>query len=377
MPKTEFDVQKSVDVGTVLKYVEGMTISLPSIDQMDEALRRRDAAFDGIFYTGVRTTGIFCRPSCPAKKPLRTNIDFFRSVHDALLAGFRPCKRCRPMDRNGASPQWVKRLLAMVDADPTRRWTDTDLQSTSIDPTQARRHFSTHFGMTFQTYHRSRRMGLALAELQRGADIMDVAHRHGFASCSGFRAAFARTFGVPPGAGRTAKCIHTTSIPSPLGPLIAGATDEGVCLLEFTDRRALRNQVKTLQKRLDRSMLPGVNEPLEQLRAELGSYFRGSLNRFTVPMVLPGTPFQQTVWRRLMQIPYGSTTSYGQLARDLNRNGAQRAVARANGDNRLAILIPCHRVVGSDGQLTGYGGGLWRKKFLLDHERQYRSTLAT
>ena len=335
---------------------------------MVRAVQARDGSYDGVFFLGVRTTGVFCRPSCPARNPRPDNIDFFRSVGEALLGGYRPCKRCRPMDTNGQPPAWVTRLLALVERNPARRLTDADLRAASFDPTRARRYFRSNYGMTFQAYHRARRMGLALAELRQGADATSVALAHGFESNSGFRDAFERIFGQPPGRGREAQVAVTTRLESPVGPLVAAATGDGVCLLEFADRRGLERQLATVRKRLGCSLVPGHNEHLGRLADELAGYFDRSLTEFSVPLVIAGTPFQETVWRRLGEIPYGQTLSYSGLARDIGRPGAQRAVGRANGDNRIAILIPCHRVVQADGQLRGYGGGLWRKKFLLEVE---------
>ncbi len=345
-------------------------IKLPTESEMHRAVRTNDKSYDGIFLLGVRTTGIFCRPSCPARAPQPANVEYFASARDALLAGYRPCKRCRPLDANGRPPQWVDQLLAMVERAPGRRFTDADLLAESIPPVRARRYFRAHYGMTFQAYHRLRRMGAALAELRRGADLSATAVDHGFESESGFREAFARTFGQPPGAARDASCVVTTQLESPLGALIAGATDDGVCLLEFADRRALEAQLATLRRRMGCSLVPGTNPHLRALADQLAGYFQGTRTDFTVPLVTPGTPFQQAVWSRLRRIPYGQTISYGDLAADLGRPGAQRAVGRANGDNRIAIVIPCHRVVQSNGELRGYGGGLWRKRFLLEHERR-------
>lgn len=349
---------------------------LPDREEVERATRERDASYDGIFIVAVRTTGVFCRPSCPARRPLPRNVEYFPSAREALLGGYRPCKRCRPMDINGQPPDWVDQLMSHVDARPTQRLTDCDLRLMSIDPARARRYFRAHYDMTFQAYHRARRMGLALAELRRGADMLDVGLRYGFESSSGFRDAFKQVFGEPPGRGRHAKCIITTSIESPLGRLITGATEEGVCLLEFADRRALERQLTTLRKRLDRAIVPGTNEHLEKLKDELTRYFAGGLTEFTVPLVCPGTPFQEAVWAQLQRIPYGETISYEALACAVERPTACRAVGRANGDNRVAIVIPCHRVVQKNGKLRGYGGGLWRKQFLLDHERKTKTSRA-
>jgi len=222
--------------------------------------------------------------------------------------------------------------------------------------------------MTFQAYHRARRMGLALEQLRRGDDPLAVGFDHGFESASGFRDAFERTFGSTPGRCKDVTCIKVTRIESPVGPLVAGATDEGICLLEFADRRALEKQMATLRRRIAGAVVPGTNWHLDDLTAQLAEYFEGRRTEFGVKLVAPGSDFQCRVWSKLMEIPFGTTWSYERLAREIGRPGAQRAVGRANGDNRIAILIPCHRVVRNDGSLCGYGGGLWRKQFLLDLE---------
>ncbi len=343
--------------------------SMPAKREMERAYQGRDESYDGIFFLGVRTTGIFCRPSCPAKKPLTKNVEFFPTAREALFSGYRPCKRCRPMDSNGRPPDWVDRLLERVEDAPAQRIRDADIRAMAIDPARARRYFKRNYGMTFQAYNRARRMGEALGKIRQGADLTNVALRHGYDSTSGFRDAFERTFGGPPGRCRSADCIVTQMLESPIGPLLACATPAGACLLEFTDRRALETQVATLRRRFSHAIVPGTNDHIEQLREELEQYFAGKLERFRTPLEYPGTPFQRACWERLLQIPYGETLSYSQLATDVGREGAQRAVGRANGDNRLAIVIPCHRVVNKSGRLGGYGGGLWRKQFLLDLER--------
>jgi AraC family transcriptional regulator of adaptative response/methylated-DNA-[protein]-cysteine methyltransferase len=156
---------------------------------------------------------------------------------------------------------------------------------------------------------------------------------------------------------------------SPLGPLVAGATTEGICLLEFTDRRMLEGQFARLARLFRTPLVPGTNDHLERLRGELAGYYAGTLRLFSVPLVFPGTPFQRQVWEQLLAIPYGQTRSYQTIAAAIGKPKAVRAVGHANGLNRIAIVIPCHRVINKDGQLGGYGGGLRRKQFLLDLER--------
>jgi AraC family transcriptional regulator of adaptative response/methylated-DNA-[protein]-cysteine methyltransferase len=165
--------------------------------------------------------------------------------------------------------------------------------------------------------------------------------------------------------------IKTVKIESPLGELIAGATDEGLCLLEFSDRKRAVSECRDLVKLLKQPLEEGENEHLTALRKQLIEYFSGSRKEFSIPLVTPGTDFQQAVWKELLEIPYGKTRSYQEQANSLSRHDSIRAVANANGMNRISIIIPCHRVIGSDGRLTGYGGGLKRKKWLLDHEKRY------
>ena len=156
----------------------------------------------------------------------------------------------------------------------------------------------------------------------------------------------------------------------PLGPMVAGSVDDALCLLEFADRRMIEKQIVRLQKHLDCVFVPGAGAPFAELTSQLEGYFRGALTDFSVPLLAPGTEFQRLVWSRLRAIPSGTTRTYGGIAAEIGRPTAVRAVARANGDNRIAILIPCHRVIGSDGKLTGYGGGLWRKQRLLEIEQE-------
>jgi AraC family transcriptional regulator of adaptative response/methylated-DNA-[protein]-cysteine methyltransferase len=335
---------------------------------MYEALLNRDSSYEGVFYLGVRTTGIFCRPTCPAKKPRRENVEFFPSTREALLAGYRPCRRCTPMRPGGATPDWLQPLVASVERQPERRWKDADLRSAGYDPARVRRWFKSHHGMTFHAYLRARRLGLALGQIRQGDDIMGAAYDHGYESLSGFRDAFGHLFGEPPGKSRSSVHVVVTRVLTPLGPLVAGATDEGLCMLEFADRPMLETQVKRLRRYLDCAVVPGTNAHIEQIDAELVEYFAGKRTAFDVPLVTPGTDFQQQVWTALRQIPYGETCSYEEIARAIDNPRAVRAVGRANGDNRIPIVIPCHRVVRADGTLGGYGGELWRKRFLLDLE---------
>ena len=354
-----------------------MTRPLPPLPEMMRAFLARDVSYDGVFLTGVSTTGVFCRPSCPARKPKPEHLRFFGDVHQAVSAGFRACLRCNPLGAYGQQPEWVTRLLSAVGADPERRFRDADLRKAGLEPARVRRYFLKHYDMTFHAYARGRRLSGAFQQLRQGAQLDEVAMGTGFESHSGFRDAFARTFGEAPGRSRGGDCVVCAWIESPLGPLVAGATTQGICLLEFTDRRMLPAQVETVRRRFDCAVVPGDSPHFDQLRDELKAYFSGQLRQFSLPLVAPGTPFQERVWAALQRIPYGETRSYEDLAHTVGVPNAQRAVGRANGLNRIAVLIPCHRVINKDGKLGGYGGLLWRKEALLHLERtgQLASTL--
>lgn len=345
------------------------TQTLPSRPEMLEAFLSRDPSYDGVFYTGVRTTGIFCRPTCTAKKPRPENVEFFPSPRDAVLAGYRACKRCRPLRLQGEPPAWVERLVDAVEDDPARRWADDDLRALGLTPGRVRAWFQRHMGMTFHAFSRARRLGVALQRIQDGNAVAGAAFSSGYDSLSAFNEAFRQMLGTTPSRARSSTVLTVTRIPTPLGPMIAAAGEGALWLLEFTDRRKLPTQLRTLQERHGCVLVPGTDPALAAAAEELRAYFEGRLRTFSVPVRTPGTPFQEAVWRALRDVPYGETASYADLAARIGRPGASRAVGRANGDNRVSILLPCHRVVGADGRLTGYGGGLWRKQRLLDLER--------
>ena len=345
------------------------------------ALYARDASCDGLFYAAVTTTGVFCRPSCPARDPRPEHVEFYATAGEALAAGFRPCKRCRPLDPAGGSPAWASGLIARVEADPSARISDADLRAEGLDPAAVRRHFTRTVGMTFQEYSRARRLGEAFAALRSGTAIDEVVFAHGWSSHSGFRDAFHRAVGSPPGraaratgpqdsgtGGRLADPVRVGRVGTPLGDMVAGVTGGAVCLLEFPEGSRMPAQLAALQQRMARPLVAGEAPLLDALRAQFAEYFAGERRDFDLPLEYPGTPFQRRAWDALRRIPYGETRTYAELAREIGAPGAARAVGRANGLNRIAVVIPCHRVVAAAGGLGGYGGGLWRKLRLLETE---------
>ncbi len=347
-----------------------MMMNLPSQKEMHRAFFASDSHYDGVFFTGVKTTGIFCRPTCPARKPKPENIEFFGAARDALFAGYRACKRCKPLERPGATPAWIGDLIAAVAAAPQRRWKDQDLRQRGIEPARARRWFQKHYGITFHAYARALRLGQALDHLDRGESVTVAGFDHGFDSLSGFNDAMKKVTGKAPKDASALRQIKWRRITTPLGPMIGAATHSALVLLEFADRRALEKQCQTVCKRFDGVLVPGNNTVLDTAETQVNEYFAGKRQRFELPLEFPGTDFQQQIWVALQDIPYGKTESYAGLAKAVGNPNAVRAVGRTNGDNRIAIVIPCHRVVGADGKLTGYAGGLWRKQKLLDLEQR-------
>jgi AraC family transcriptional regulator of adaptative response/methylated-DNA-[protein]-cysteine methyltransferase len=345
-----------------------MEQTLPDTGIMYTALVNKDSNFEGIFLAGVRTTGIFCRPTCTAKKPKPENVEFFGSAHEALLNGYRPCKVCSPLNYKGTAPDWLRPVLDEINENPHIRIQSGDLRSRGLDPSRVNYWFKKHHNMTFQAYLRSLRIGQAYGRLKYGEGVTTTAFESGYNSLSGFTDSFKKTAGFSPGKSADGQLIATTRILTPLGPMLAGASEEGICLLEFVDRKMLETQLKRVSHYLKAECVPGFSRHFEALNTQLEQYFSGERRTFDIPLVLPGTPFQQRVWEGLQSIPYGSTRSYKEQAVIIGQPSAVRAVARANGDNRIAIIIPCHRVIGADGKLVGYGGGLWRKQYLLNHE---------
>jgi AraC family transcriptional regulator of adaptative response/methylated-DNA-[protein]-cysteine methyltransferase len=333
--------------------------------------RRRDISYDGVFYFGVKTTGIFCRPSCPSRPKLE-HLEFFQNAAKAVSAGYRPCKRCQPELADGRPPEWVARLMARAAGSPDTKFSARDVRSLGVQPERARRWFQKHHGMTFAAWCRGLRLSRAFTQIRSGEPVDDVIFSNGFESHSGFRTAFTRAFGKAPGKDRQGDCLRVARIDTPLGPMLAAAGDGGVCQLEFADRRGLEKSYAEMRRRFDLPVVPGDNAALQQLRQQLREYFDGRRRDFTVPALLRGTEFQQRVWRELQRIPFGRTASYEAVAKRIGSPAAVRAVARANGTNRLYLIVPCHRVIAKDGTLSGYGGGVWRKRLLLDLERTGR-----
>ncbi len=334
-----------------------------------QALLERNSSYVGIFYVGVKTTSVFCIATCRARKPKFENVEFYHTFKNALNAGFRPCKVCKPTENTHEAPEPVIQAMKMVRANPKEKITDSQLRQLQISPERVRRWFKKHYGITFQAYQRMYRINNALQELKGGRKIIDTAFDTGYESLSGFGYTFKKVVGNSPSNIMGNKIILIDRITTPIGPMFICASDEGVCLLEFVDRRMLEKEFKDLQKLLKAQIMVGENQYIKQAKKELSEYFQGKRQKFEVKLHMPGTEFQNSVWQCLMEIPFGETCTYQEQAEKMGKSEAVRAVASANGLNRIAIIVPCHRVIGKNGKLTGYGGGLERKRWLIEHEK--------
>jgi len=333
--------------------------------------RAHVGGFCDSFFVGVTSTGIFCRLGCPARLPKIENCRFFDNAAAALKAGFRACKRCHPASHAGEASSTVKKLITAIEDNPERRWSQADIKSMGVDPSTARRQFKKRFGLTFTQYARSRRLGAAAQTLMKGDKVINAQLTAGYDSPSGFRAAFAKTFGQAPAKAGTSP-LFIDWLSTPLGPMLAVCDEDHLYMLEFTVRKNMDRGFEKLRKVHKRAVIPGRTAITDQIETELEAYFNGTLTEFKTPLTPTGTYFQNQVWKSLQDIPYGETCAYTDLAKAVGNEKAVRAVASSNANNGLALIIPCHRVIAKDGGLGGYAGGVDKKQWLLDHERSHK-----
>ena len=351
-------------------------LPLPLTYQDDEqrwlAVTRRDAAADGAFYYGVRTTGVYCRPSCAARPARRENVSFHDSCAAAERAGFRACKRCRP---DGASTrEQQSALIAAACQQIQTASPQPSLQALAEAAGMSRFHFHRLFkqitGLTPKAYamaHRTRRVQQELAE---GSSVTDAIYAAGYNSNSRFYAKSTVDLGMKPSvlrAGGRNACIRFAVGQTSLGSVLVAATKLGICaVLLGDDPQAL---VRDLQDRFRQAELVGGDEQFEHWVSQVVGLIESPHTGMDLPLDVRGTAFQQRVWQALRHIPPGTTVSYAELAARLGSPKAVRAVAQACGANPVAVAIPCHRVVRTDGSLSGYRWGVERKRVLLDRER--------
>jgi len=340
-----------------------------SFKEKYNVLGSKDTSYDGIFITAVKTTGIFCRPSCRARTPKIENVIFYNTVQEAIQNGFRPCKVCKPMEQNGSIPSYIKDILKELQDNPQTKIGDRTLRQRGVEPHTIRRWFKKHYNMTFHSFQRMLKINDAFTNIKNGKSITQSAFGSGYDSLSGFNESYRSVFGDSASKTKNKTIVNIVRFSTPIGAMFACATEKGICLLEFTDEKRLEKLLEDIQQKLSAVILPGKNKYLNQVQKELEEYFDGTRKEFSVPLDIQGTDFRKLVWQELLNIPYGVTRTYKEQSIAMNKLKAIRAVASANGKNKIGIIIPCHRVIGSDGSLTGYGGGMHRKKWLLDFEK--------
>ncbi len=344
----------------------------PADDRRWAAVVARDKRADGTFVTAVATTGIYCRPSCAARHPLRQNVRFYETCAEAEAAGFRPCKRCKP-NAPAADGEHTERIAAscrLIESAETAPTLDALAAHAGLSPYHFHRVFKAATGVTPKAYavaHRRKR----IAEALKGDKSVTAAiYEAGFNSSGRFYADATQSLGMKPGAYRAGgvdvEIRHATATCS-LGLMLVAATDKGVCAIFFGDDAEEID--RELRSRFPRAKLTAGDRAFAKLVAQVIAYVESPQKGLALPLDVRGTAFQQQVWAALRDIPTGTTATYGEIARRIGKPAAVRAVGTACAANQIAVAIPCHRVVGRDGKLTGYRWGVQRKRALLDREK--------
>jgi AraC family transcriptional regulator of adaptative response/methylated-DNA-[protein]-cysteine methyltransferase len=328
------------------------------------AFERRDREWDGRVIGAVKTTGIYCKPSCPARRPKRENVEFFLDGEAALAAGYRPCLRCKP-DEVGRDREAVAKAVRLIEQSEETQSLDQLALAVGYAPHHFQRLFTRDMGVSPAAYARAVRARRAADHLSEDKSVTDAIYDSGYSAPSRFYADARERMGMTPSAwrdGGRGHVIRYVVSESPLGPLLIAATEKGICRLTFDeDESALRRRFPNADIQPDDGTIaPWVDAALKAIRAPSQAS--------DVPIDVRGTAFQEAVWQELRKIPLGETRSYADIAKAVGQPGAVRAVGTANGSNPVSILVPCHRVIRSDGSLGGYGGGLENKKKLLAAE---------
>jgi AraC family transcriptional regulator, regulatory protein of adaptative response / methylated-DNA-[protein]-cysteine methyltransferase len=336
-----------------------------SDDEAWAAFERRDRTWDGRIFGGVKTTGIYCRPSCPARRPHRKNVEFFRTVAQARAAGYRSCLRCLPdeVSREDAALGKALRILARAEEAPSL---DDLAGAAGYSPHHFHRLFKRATGVTPAAYYRSLRAKRAETALATSGRITDAIYEAGYSGPARFYAEAGKRLGMTPSAwrdGGKGETIRWASAETDLGTMLIAATDKGICRLSFDEDET------GLYKRFPKAQIAHGGAEMAALVKRTVAAVNAPEKPHDLPLDVQGTAFQEAVWRELQKIPAGETRSYAQIAAAVGRPAAVRAAGTANGDNAVAVLIPCHRVIRTDGTLGGYAYGLERKARLLAREK--------
>ena len=346
-------------------------VSRHDADTAWAAFMRRDRGWDGRIIGAVKTTGIYCKPSCPARRPKREHVEFFANAEEARAAGYRACLRCKP-DEVGRDREAVAKAVKLIEAAEESLTLDELAGAVGYAPHHFQRIFKRDLGVSPAEYARGLRNQRTQAALKANGRVTDAVYDAGYSGPSSFYSDAKERLGMTPSAwrdGGRGETIRWTHFDSPLGTMLIAATAKGICRLTFDDSEASLRWLFPKATIVEdagglRELIEGALEAIER-----------PLAAHELPIDVAGTAFQEAVWRELRKIPVGETRSYAEIATAIGQPKAVRAVGSANGDNHVAVLIPCHRVIRSDGSLGGYAGGLDRKRKLLSNEQTRGSLL--
>ncbi len=330
-----------------------------------DAFDRRDRTLDGQFIGAVKTTGIYCKPSCPARRPLRQNVEFFWTAEEAKAAGYRSCLRCLP-DEVGRDRHAVASALKLIESMEDSLSLEALAQAVGYAPHHFHRIFKRDTGVTPAAYARSLRVKRAAKALDGNGSVTDAIYEAGYSGPSRFYAETKGRLGMTPSAwknGGAGVVVRWAVVPTSLGQMLVAATDKGICRLSFDEDEA------ALFRRFPNASILPADSAMENWIEAAVSAVENPKAMPDLPLDVAGTAFQQAVWQELRRIPVGETRSYAEIAAAVGKPKAVRAAGSANGANNVAVLIPCHRVVRTDGSLGGYAYGLERKQSLLDREK--------
>lgn len=337
-----------------------------------QAVLARDSQYDGIFVFAVRSTGIYCRPSCPSRRPRRERVQFFDQPAQAEAAGFRPCQRCHPDQATRPEPnlRLVQAVCRAIDERDDRPPTLAELgQQFGVSPYHLQRTFKRIVGVTPKQYAAAQRAERLKKHLKEKSTVTEAIYEAGFASSSSAYGEATGQLGMTPATyrrGGPATTVTYAISPCPLGYLLVAATGQGICAVRLGDSEA--ELAATLAGEFPAAQVERCDGDLEQWVASLLDYLSGVQPHLDLPLDVRATAFQRRVWHALQEIPYGSTRSYSAVAQAIGQPAAARAVARACAANPVALVVPCHRVVREDGSLGGYRWGIKRKEALLAQE---------
>jgi AraC family transcriptional regulator of adaptative response/methylated-DNA-[protein]-cysteine methyltransferase len=346
-------------------------VSRLDVDTAWAAFERRDRSWDGRVIGAVKTTGIYCKPSCPARRPKREHVEFFATAEEARAAGYRSCMRCKP-DEVGRDREAVAKAVKLIEAAEEPLTLDELADGVGYAPHHFQRIFKRDLGVSPAEYARGLRNRRTEAALKANGRVTDAVYDAGYSGPSSFYSDAKERLGMTPSAWRNGgrgETIRWTHFDSPLGRMLIAATSKGICRLTFDD------SVNSLQRLFPQATIVEDAGGLRELVEGALDAIESPRAAHQLPIDVAGTAFQEAVWRELRKIPVGETRSYAEIAAAIGQPTAVRAVGTANGDNHVAVLIPCHRVIRSDGTLGGYAGGLDRKRKLLSNEQQRGSLL--